>query len=378
MHTIDIVDDLSSLLDDHFSWDRLSCGVPFRQTAWLQPWWEFLAKDCQATVLTARDERGDLVGILPLYRKHGTRTLRALGDGDACTDHVSIHANPDQSEEIANAFGRHLASVSTDARHGWDLIDIDGVVQGDQAMAAFAKGLKESGSQLHAGSRMSIWFKPADENWQEHLKHHGKTQRRKMRRWCDKLDQGEGIDRSVAVTESEVQMLLDTIIELHQQRWNADGEPGSYSDPKFRDFMHETCRRFLLLGQLHLTGLRFKGQIIGGDISFVGQNRVMYCYSTGYDTDFSELEPGRLICVDGLREMYRSDLIGVDFMRGDETYKSRFATESKKLYRVRAVAPTFLPRLRHAVWSTGFEVKQWMRRRTGRPEILVNDATQIG
>jgi CelD/BcsL family acetyltransferase involved in cellulose biosynthesis len=142
--------------------------------------------------------------------------------------------------------------------------------------------------------------------------------------------------------------------------------------------MHETCRRFLLQGQLHLSGLRFQGQLISGDVNFVGQNRVLYSYSTGYDVDFSEMEPGRLICIEALRELYRSNFAGLDFMRGDETYKSRFATESKKLYRIRAVAPTLMPRLRHAVWSTGFEVKQWMRRRAGRPEILVQDPTKIG
>ena len=378
MHTIEIVEDLCSLLEDRHSWDRLTDGVPFRQAAWLGPWWNFLAKDCKASVLTARDDHGQLIGVLPLYRTLGTRTLRAIGDGEACTDHVSIIAEPGRCVEIGDAFGRHLASTSGEDRHGWNLLDIDGVVEGDVAMAAFAKGLKEAGSQLHAGSRMSVWVRSAAENWQDHIQSHGKTQRRKMRRWCEKIDDDPEFEKTVAANEQETQMFLDTIIELHQRRWNADGKPGTYSDPKFRNFMHETCQQFLTQGQLHLTALRYKGQVIAGDISFVGLNRILYCYSTGYDINYSELEPGRLMCVDGLREMYRSNLDGIDFMRGDEPYKARFASESRKLYRVRAVAPTLLPRLRHAVWSTGFEVKQWMRRRTGRPEILVNDPTQIG
>jgi hypothetical protein len=66
---------------------------------------------------------------------------------------------------------------------------MDGVVEGDQGMAAVATGLKEGGSILHAGSRMSVWYKPKDANWDEHLKHHGKTQRRRMRRWRDKMRQ---------------------------------------------------------------------------------------------------------------------------------------------------------------------------------------------
>jgi CelD/BcsL family acetyltransferase involved in cellulose biosynthesis len=378
MLTVDVVEDLSSLLEDHLSWDRLSRGVPFRQAAWLGPWWNCLGKECQATVLIARDEQGELIGAMPLYRKSGSRTLRGLGDGAACTDHVSVLASTDRCEEIALAFGRHLASICSDDRHGWDLIDIDGVVEGDQAMAAFATGLRECGSQSHAGSRMSTWFKAVEEDWQQHIKHHGKTQRRRMRRWCEKIDDDPDVDRMVAVTESEVKELLDVIIDLHQKRWEADGEPGSYADPNFRDFMHQTCQQFMLQGQLHLAGLRLKGKVIAGEINFIGENRIMYCYSSGYDIEFAQLEPGRLLLIDSLRDMYRLSLAGADFMRGDESYKSRFTNQSRKLYRVRVVAPTLFPRLRHAVWTTGFEVKQWMRRRTGRPEILVNDATEIG
>lgn len=378
MHSIEITEDLPSLLADPVSWDRLSQGVPFRQTAWLEPWWSILGKDCRATVLTARDDLGQLVGLLPLYRRGETRTLSALGDGNACTDQVSVLARPEHSCEIACAFGRKLTAIASDPVHGWDLIDIDGVVEGEEAMAAFSVGLKEGGAILTASSRMSTWFKPADANWGEHLKHHGRTNRRKMRRWSEKVDNTPELTRCVAATESEASTILDAIIDMHQRRWTAVGEDGTFAEPSFREFMHETVRRFLLQGQLNLAGIRLNGQFVGGAVNFIGENRILYSYSSGYDVDFAELEPGRLICIDGLLELYRSNLAGIDFMRGDETYKSRFATESKRLFRVRAVAPTMIPRLRHAVWSTGFEVKQWMRRRTGRPEIVVQDPTQIG
>ena len=85
------------------------------------------------------------------------------------------------------------------------------------------------------------------------------------------------------------------------------------------------------------------------------------------------MEPGRILCIDGLYQLYESGFAGLDFMRGDEPYKTRFATHSRRVFRMRAVAPTMMPRLRHAVWATGFEVKQWMRKRTGRSLIEVKD-----
>lgn len=378
MHSIEINEDLSSLLTDPVSWDRLSQGVPFRQTAWLQPWWEILAQDCQATVLTARDDLGQLVGILPLYRRPGSRTLLSLADGNACTDHVSILARPEHGCELGREFGLKLASIANDPDHGWDLIDIDGVVEGDEAMASLSIGLKEGGTSLTASSRMSTWYRPADANWDEHIKQHGKTQRRRMRRWSEKLYNTPELTKCVAATESEASTILDAVIDMHQRRWTAVGEAGTFAEAGFCEFMHETVRRFLLQGQLNLVGIRLNGQFIGGVVNFIGDDRILYSYSTGYDVDFAELEPGHLTCIDGLQELYRSNLAGIDFMRGDETYKLRFGGRPKRLFRIRAVAPTILPRLRHAVWTTGFEVKQWMRRRTGRPEIVVQDPTQIG
>ena len=388
MLTIEITDNLSSLMEDTSTWDSLATGMPFRQAAWLGPWWECFGQDSRASVVVARDDQNEIMGLLPLYRRlnhrNGSNTLSMIGDGDACSDYVSVLTLPQNAVEVATAMGRYLGAHASDDQHGWDLIDIDGVVEGDVAMGALATGLKEAGASLHASSRMSVWFKPADSSWEEHLKHHGKTQRRKMRRMVEKLDpdhdsdKSDGLQKVVAANEDELSSLLHAVIELHQKRWEADGESGSFADPRFKEFMRASCRRFLAQGQLHLVGLRKDEQVIAGELSFIGKdNRVLYAYSSGYDIDFADLQPGRLLCVDSLHELYQSDLAGIDFMRGDEAYKIRYATESKKLYRVRAVAPTLMPRLRHAVWSTGFEVKQWMRRRTGRPEILVQDPTTI-
>lgn len=378
MFSIEFTRDLDFLLSDAPAWDRLTQGVPFRESAWLGPWWRAFGTDKKAHVLIARDEAGEIRGILPLYRTESSetaRTLSMIGDGEACSDHVSVLAAREDSVEIARLMGEHLARTASDHHlQGWDLIDIDGVVEGDQAMSALARGLKEGGARLHAQSRMSVWFKPADSCWDEHLKHHGKTQRRQMRRMREKLD---AMEKIVATTDEQIDELLGAVIDMHQRRWNAVGEPGSFANPAFREFIFVSAKQFAAHGRLHLRGLKVDGKIIAGELNMIGCNRILYSYSAGYDIDHADLEPGRLICIDGLLELYRSGLVGLDFMRGDESYKTRLATESHRLFRVRAVAPALLPRLRHAAWCTGFELKQWVRRRQGRPLVVVQDPTTL-
>ncbi len=356
-------------------WDALARGVPFRETSWLGPWWRIYGGDKRAEIVVATDESGTLRGLLPLYRHWGDRTLRMMGDGDACSDHVSVLADDGDAIQIAEAMGVYLSAIACEKDCGWDTLDIDGVVEGDEPMAALARGLKSAGAALHTRSRMSTWFKPADASWDEHLKNHGKTQRRRMRRMREKISEEGCMDRLVAENEAQVDEFLASIIELHQKRWNSVGEKGSFADPKFVEFSFAVSRELLRRGELYLNVIQHEGRTLAGELNIVGKNRIMYSYSAGYDIDAGDMEPGRLVAIDTLLQLYRDNLAGIDFMRGDETYKKRLSTSSRRLLRMRATAPKFLPRLRHAAWCTQFELKQWMRRRTGRTPVSVLDIT---
>ena len=91
----------------------------------------------------------------------------------------------------------------------------------------------------------------------------------------------------------------------------------------------------------------------------------------------TELEPGRILMVETIKHMYEKSLSGIDYMRGDEPYKKRMAATPRRALNVRIAAPNWWPKLRHAAWWTGFEVKQWIRRRTGRTPAVVVDLGQI-
>jgi CelD/BcsL family acetyltransferase involved in cellulose biosynthesis len=378
MFKIDINSDLDSLLADSTSWNALTRGVPFRDTAWLGPWWRNFGQQRQGYAVVARDDSGAIRGILPLYysnQSSGRRTLSMLGDGDACSDYVSVLAAESDAIEVARCIGRHLLSSVSDSQTGWDVIDIDGVVEGDEPMLVLAQTLKQGAAAIHSQSRMSTWSRPASESWDDHLKTHGKSQRRKMRALCKSLANNDTLIQRSADSHGQVDQLLDALIQLHQHRWTDAGQQGSYADQRFRSFIGEAAIRFFELGQLYLTALERDGTVIGAELNVIGENRVLYSYSSGFDLDHSDVEPGRVLGVDTLQHLYRADLAGIDYMRGDEEYKQRFATESRQVFRLRAVAPAWYPKLRHAMWTTQFELTQFARRRTGRTPIVVVNMT---
>ena len=374
MLQIKVINDATELLGQHDLWNGLSRGVPFRETHWLGPWWQFFGENCEANVLVARDDRDRVCGILPLYRPaDAPDTLRMMGDGAACSDDVSVLADSHRCEEVGQAMGEFLAAHSADRTLGWNSMDIDGVVEGDIGIKSLVRGLRSGGAIVQGQSRMSIWWRPSDESWDKHVSSHSKTQRRKMRKWAKRIG-NDGLSKQVATNDQELNGLLDCLINLHQRRWNSVGEVGSFADPKFREFVSESAREFLSCDRLYLTALKQGEDVIGAELDIIGQNRMLYCFSSGYDLDSAELEPGRVLGVDTLQQLYRDNLMGINYMRGDEPYKARMASESSRVVRVRAAAPGFLPRMQHAVWNARFELSQ-LARKTLRRDLI--DVTEL-
>ncbi len=378
MFEIEVTAKPEALLADTSAWDSLSRGVPFRESSWLGPWWTRLGGENEAYLIVARDGDRRVRGLLPLYRRSATgndRTLGIMGDGDACSDHVSVLAHDSDVADVAKSIGQFLASHSASPSLGWDLLDMDGVVEGDVGMMALMCELQSAQATIHATSRMSTWIKPADESWDAHLKHFSKTERRKHRRMREKIGPDGLFQHHLPQTEEEVRVLVGQLIEMHQQRWTEVGESGSYADSSFRDFIHDSAQRFHQCGRLHLNSLAYEGKTAAAELNLVGTDGMIYSFSSGFDTDQAELEAGRYLRVQTLCYLYENSLKGIDFMRGDEVYKQRCTTESRRVMRLRVAAPTIVPRLRHAAWCTGFEFKQWMRRKTGRQPVVVLDVT---
>ncbi len=373
MYSIEITSDIESWFAQPTLWNSLSRGVPFRETSWLASWWKHLGCGLTAQLVIARNSSGDVCGLLPLYRDGGNtrgRTLRLVGDGNACTDDASVLAHAEDAEAVAEAIGRYLVANAASSEFGWDVIDLDGVVAGDEACQALARGLRSGGATLHSHSRMNTWFKSTTGSWEDHLGTLSKSRRRAINQFVKKLDFSDGLEYVPAI-DGDVPFTLDRLIEMHQARWIAAGELGTYAEIPFRDFIHAAVQSFGERGMLMLPTLRHEGRIIAGELHFVGGNSRMYCYSTGYDIAHADLEPGRMLNVQVLRHAYAHEHHGVDLMRGDEQYKVRMNATPRKLLRVRVVAPAMIPQLFNAAWRTRFEFKQWMRRRSGRKLIDV-------
>ena len=134
---------LVAALDDDAALDRLApewralhdaapSATPFQSWEWARAWWSHRRRG-RLCVLTARDDAGALVGLLPLVADTfgPTRRLTFLGAPEA--DYQDLLAAPAHADAACAAFAGWLAG----AARGWDVIDLPDVREGS-ALATLA------------------------------------------------------------------------------------------------------------------------------------------------------------------------------------------------------------------------------------------------
>ncbi len=367
----------ADLLADANAWDALSGGNPMRQSIWLRTWWECfspsLGDDAELYLITARHHDGRLTAVLPLYRhrRQNRVVLAALGQGVACTDHLSLlRAADEDAFSLARQVGTWLADAAKSPTDYWDLLDIDGMVEGDAAIDGLAAGLQDQRATVQATSKMNLWFKPTRaDTWEEYLSRLSKTNRKKTRRRSTRVDDEPSLQWRNSDTSAQLLQSIDSLIEIHQARWQASGEPGSFASDEMRRFIKTVAQRLRDNQQLRLPVVTRDGQVVAVEFQILGDDEVLYCYSSAMDNQHQDIEPGHIISASTLRFAYTQGLAGMDMMRGDEPYKERLQGKPKRVVHLQAVAPSLAPRLKQAAWDAAFGAKQWLRAQLGRAPV---------
>ncbi|TWU43906.1 hypothetical protein Q31b_14380 [Novipirellula aureliae] len=378
MFSIERTDHLATIVSGADSsrelWNSLADGVPFREPSWLESWWESFSNGQEPYILIARDASRQICGLLPLYRKSGSpRVLCSFGNNNVCSDFVSVIAKPENAKEIAKAMANFLIDQMNDSNDSWDLIEMDGISENDEVMKTFAAELGKRSAIVHAQSRMHTWLFECQATWDDWLQKLSRRTRRKHHLLESRVEDTDGMELVVASNHDEVTALIDGLIDLHQRRWNAVGEPGSYADPKMRSFIQQVAKHWHDRNRLHLVAILMDGKTIGNALNYRSDDGCLYVYSTGYDIEASKLEPGRVLTTKTLKYAHEQKMKGVEFLRGDEAYKKMLGAVPTRLLEYRIVAPRLWAKLSHAAWATQFELKQWVRRRTGRETLEVVD-----
>lgn len=343
-------------------WNGLAAGNPFRSYEWLHSWWLQYAP-CGQLYLVAAFEQGELVGLVPLYAHHhaaGERTLRLLGSGQVCTDHLTVLADPEHEAAVIASVVEWLSIASQqNGPDRWDWIEFENVLEEDPALRSLRNGLAATGCEADIRQATDLWHFQLPDSWDTYLAAQSKGRRKRLRRYDRTIDQ-QGFTFRVLEDPNQLEGDLETFFDLHQRRRGDLGQQTALVAPQFEQFIRTAAPRLLAAGRLQLAFLERGPEPLAVEFSLLGDSTV-HMYQSGMDPTADAVSPGNLITMWVIQRAIEEGRPTIDFMRGNEPYKATWGGQPRRAVTVRIAADRWGPRIRQSLWSAGRTVKDILR-----------------
>ena len=301
-------EDLDSLRED---WTALAerCGNPFATWEWARTWWDHFGKGHPLLITACRRSDGTVAAILPLYlsTRGRLRMLRFVGHGAG--DVLGPVCASEDSALAAAALRQTLA----DEGRSWDLLLAE----------RLPKGLLP-GPVLQEEANPVLSIDGA--TWEEFLASCSSNLRGQIRTKRRRLQRDHEASFRLTDDPERLDNDFDTLVRLHHARW---GEARAF-DERRRAFHRDFAAVALERGWLRLWFLEAEGRPVAAwhGFRFGG---VEWYYQSGRDPEWDRRSVGLTLLARTMQGAFDDGMSAYAFLRGDEEYKKRFATEDAGL-----------------------------------------------
>lgn len=355
--------DLEALAPFADRWSELSGANPFRSWQWNSSWWRHYG-DGQALAVLGIFDGPELVGIAPWYLRRTAlqgKLICWLGDGEVCSEYASVLTAPGRELAVGRALADWISRSSSHTRvvpgFSFDRLVSDASAADDRSSRAFFESMSELGFAVYQQPGARCWRLKLPTCWEDYLGMLSKSHRKQLRRLERRmLESGRAVLTTVSA-ESELPSAFETLVELHQRRWNSKGASGCFASSRFLAFHREVAQRFLERGWLRLQTLSIDGQPAAAEYHFADAG-VIYAYQSGVEPSLAYLEPGRLATIGFLQKAIDDQMGMIDFLRGDEAYKAHYRAVAREILQYRVIPDQRLAQFRQFLWSSAERIKR--------------------
>lgn len=296
--------------------------LPFLHPAWLRTWVSEFGGDYEPLVLTCHE--GDFVGIAPLIRSDGH--LSFMGDSSIC-DFMDILVDPARADEAYNDLWRQLCDQPWDELELWGLMETSETRRRVKAFADDTPGIEVSEELESVAPRLEL-----PETWDAYMATLGKKDRHELRRKIRRLfDSGADVTFDVLSDQQGVVGVMDEFLELHR---TSRADKTEFMTPEMEVFFRRMASAMAAEGLVRVFMLRVNGKPAASVLCFDAGSH-LYLYNSGYDPEFSSLSVGLVSKALCLQWAIENGMRGLDFLRGDESYKYDLGARDQAIYRLR-------------------------------------------
>jgi CelD/BcsL family acetyltransferase involved in cellulose biosynthesis len=334
---VEIVHELSALARLRSEWDALldaSNAGPFNAWEWIYPWCRRIEQGRRPLILTARDRRGTLVGLMPLgfELRHAlgrqVGRLSFLGETYVGSDYLDVVARRGMEEPVTRAFASGLREM----HGGWDVLDLVDLPEDSLTLKVLRETFPEL--QVRVTDRYVCPYESftPGEPFDAFLKRTGRRDNYlRRRKWLEKQE-GYRIERTEKPGALAAPMA--DFFRLHEARWAADGGSQGIHNKSIEAFHRDATQLLAERGQLRLYTMKVGGQAVASVYGILYRDTFIY-YQSGYDPEWRNRSVGLVLVGETFKDAIEAGFKEYDFLRGTETYKSDWTTKQRRTVAVR-------------------------------------------
>jgi CelD/BcsL family acetyltransferase involved in cellulose biosynthesis len=355
-------------------------GGTFQCWDWLRLWLRTYGAD-QGLLVGLAHHEGELIGIAPFYRTHEKvtvvgpvlRSIRLLGDGLLCPDHLVLPVAPGKED----LFGQALAAELLARANEWDRIELRDLLADHPAWRSFEAALRVACSlELVVRERTHCPYLPLPSTYEQYLAGCGSKTRGTIRYRTQRVEKAFAIEVKRPTTMAQVDAFMERLEVLHAGAWKRRDRPGVFADPRFQLFHRLHARRAFRTGRLWLLAMCADGREVAISLGFVSGG-VVQGYQLGHDTELSEYGIGAQMVVRCIQQAIEDGARELDFLRGSGAYKLKLAKRERRGHDLIVHRDTVADRTARTAEDTrrrigvllretlGRERKDWIKRRIG-------------
>lgn len=289
-------------------------GNVFATWEWAHTWWRHFGNAGELALLRCV-RAGEPFAVAPLYvaRRGPLRILRFIGHG------VGDVLGPVCDPEDVGAAGEVLSEgLRQEAAGQWNVLLAERIPVG-----ALGPELGGNVLQVEANPALEI----AGQTWDEYLASSSRNLREKLRRNTRKLERDHELSYRLCEDPDRIDATMETLFRLHGLRWS---EGGAFERELVIRFHREFTAVAMERGWLRLWTMEVDGEAVAAWYGFRFGDTEAY-YQSGRDPRYDRFSVGFLMMMRTLKGAFDDGLKRYAFLRGDEAYKSRFATAEHSL-----------------------------------------------
>jgi CelD/BcsL family acetyltransferase involved in cellulose biosynthesis len=332
--TLDVVTDLAVLPADQ--WQALVDGSPgatvFQELGWLRAWWATCAPPgAKPWLLTAKAET-TLVGVAPLFKAETGRggsaprgELRFIGDPHSDYNQLLV---ADGTPAVYDAL---LKALDDEVRLGGCATLSDIPTHSDTARALLPR-VRPFGrvalSPSTACPRLDLEVAPTTAS--------SLLRKQSFRRHANKLKGAGTVSVEHIQDTGRIREHLPAFFDQHVRRWHATPYPSLFLGDHNRRLYDRLLDELPPSRGVLFTVVTVDGRPAAYHYGFLS-GRDLIWYKPAFEIDLADFSPGQALLYALVEWCVANGRAGLDFTRGDEAFKARYAnqvreTRSLRLY----------------------------------------------